>query len=262
MDFVTSTDGTRIAYERSGTGRPIVFATGAFNDHTTCAPVAEQLADDFTVVTYDRRARGQSGDTRPYAIDREVEDLAALIDIVGGSAAVFGYSSGALLAVHAAAQKVPITALALYEAPFAMDAWRQRTDLPERLDDLVQQGRGGDAVTLFQSEGIGLPPEVVAQIRQSPMFPALEAIAQSTVYDATITAEFAVPTPALASVSVPALVMNGAQTWPGLAQAARSLAGALPDGRHQEIPGGADHGIPVPATAAAVREFLSSFLDG
>ena len=262
MDFVTSTDGTRIAYERSGTGRPIVFATGAFNDHTTCAPVAEQLADDFTVLTYDRRARGQSGDTRPYAIDREAEDLAALIDLVGGSAAVFGYSSGALLAVHAAAQQVPITALALYEAPFAMDAWRQRTDLPERLDDLVQQGRGGDAVALFQSEGIGLPPEVVAQIRQSPMFPALEAIAQSTVYDATITAEFAVPTPALASVSVPALVMYGAETWPGLAQAARALAGALPDGRYQEIPGGADHGIPVPETAAAVRKFLSSFLDG
>jgi pimeloyl-ACP methyl ester carboxylesterase len=261
MDFVTSTDGTRIAYERSGTGRPIVFATGAFNDHTTCAPVAEQLSDDFTVVTYDRRARGQSGDTRPYAIDREVEDLAALIDLVGGSAAVFGYSSGALLAVYAAAQKVPITALALYEAPFAMDAWR-RTDLAERLDDLVQQGRGGDAVTLFQSEGIGLPPEVVAQIRQSPMFPALEAIAQSTVYDATITAEFAVAPPALASVTVPALVMNGAETWPGLAQAARALAAALPGGRYQEIPGGADHGIPVSATAAAVREFLSSFLDG
>jgi pimeloyl-ACP methyl ester carboxylesterase len=261
MDFVTSTDGTRIAYERSGTGRPIVFATGAFNDHTTCAPVAEQLADDFTVVTYDRRARGQSGDTRPYAIDREVEDLAALIDLVGGSAAVFGYSSGALLAVYAAAQKVPITALALYEAPFAMDAWR-RTDLAERLDDLVQQGRGGDAVTLFQSEGIGLPPEVVAQIRQSPMFPALEAIAQSTVYDATITAEFAVVPPALASISVPALVMNGAETWPGLAQAARALAAALPGGRYQEIPGGADHGIPVPETAAAVRQFLSSFLDG
>jgi pimeloyl-ACP methyl ester carboxylesterase len=261
MDFVTSTDGTRIAYERSGTGRPIVFATGAFNDHTTCAPVAEQLADDFTVVTYDRRARGQSGDTRPYAIDREVEDLAALIDLVGGSAAVFGYSSGALLAVYAAAQKVPITALALYEAPFAMDAWRQ-TDLAERLDDLVQQGRGGDAVTLFQSEGIGLPPEVVAQIRQSPMFPALEAIAQSTVYDATITAEFAVAPSALASVTVPALVMNGAETWPGLAQAARALAAALPGGRYQEIPGGADHGIPVSATAAAVREFLSSFLDG
>lgn len=262
MEFVMSADGTRIAYERAGAGRPIVFVTGAFNDHTTCAPIAERLAGDFTVVTYDRRARGQSGDTRPYAIDREAEDLAALIDLAGGSAAVFGYSSGALLAVYAAAQKVPITQLALYEAPFAMDAWRQRTDLPARLDDLVQQGRGGDAVTLFQAEGVGLPPEVVAQIRQSPMFPALEAIAQSTVYDAAITAEFAVPTPALAEVSVPALVMNGAETWPGLAQAARALAGALPEGRYREIPGGANHGIPPEETAAAVREFLSSFLDG
>jgi pimeloyl-ACP methyl ester carboxylesterase len=260
MDFVTSADGTRIAYERSGTGRPVVFATGAFNDHTTAAPVADLLADDFTVVTYDRRARGQSGDTRPYAIDREVEDLAALIGLVGGAATVFGFSSGALLALYAAAQQVPITGLALYEAPFAMDAW-QRADLPERLDDLVRQGRGGDAVTLFQSEGIGLPAHVVAQIRESPMFPALEAIAQSTVYDATITAAFAVPPAALAAISVPALVMSGAETWPGLERAARALAGALPNGRYQQIPGGAEHGIPAPETAAAVRDFLSSFLD-
>jgi len=262
MDFVTSADGTAIAYERAGRGQPIVFVSGAFNDHHTCAPVAELLADDFTVLTYDRRARGESGDTRPYAIDREVEDLAALIDLVGGSAAVFGYSSGALLALAAAAAKTPISRLALYEAPFAIDSWRDRSDLPARLDDLVQQGRCEDAVTLFQAEGIGLPPEVVAQIRQSPMFPALAAIAQSTVYDATITAAYAVPDPALMSVPQPVLVMHGAGTWPPLPQAAQALAGALPDGRHREIPGSVNHGIPAPATAAAVRTFLSSFLDG
>jgi pimeloyl-ACP methyl ester carboxylesterase len=261
MDFVTSADGTRIAYERAGRGHPVVFASGAFNDHHTCAPLADRLAGDFTVVTYDRRARGESGDTRPYAIDREVEDLTALIETVGGGAAVFGYSSGALLAVHAAAMKAPVTALALYEAPFAMTSWQDRTDLPERLDDLVRQGRGGDAVSLFQSEGIGLPAETVAGIRKSPMFPALEAIAQSTVYDATITAAYAVPDPALTAVAVPSLVMNGAATWPGLAQAARALAAAVPEARYQEIPGGADHGIPVDETATAVRIFLSSFLD-
>lgn len=257
MEHLTSADGTRIAYERGGTGRPIVFATGAFNDHTTAAPLADRLAGDFTVLTYDRRARGGSGDTRPYAIEREVEDLAALIDLVGGEAAVFGFSSGALLAVYAAAAKLRITHLALYEAPYAMPGQADKADLPQRLEDLVRQGRPGDAVVLFQTEGIGLPPDVVAQIRQSPMFPALEAIAQSTVYDATITAAFATPDPARTGVDVPALVMNGSETWPGLARAARALADALPRGRHQEIPGGADHGIPAEETADAVRSFLS-----
>lgn len=257
MEFTTSADGTRIAYDRSGSGRPIVFATGAFNDHTTATPLAERLAGDFTVITYDRRARGRSGDTRPYAIDREIDDLAAVIDVAGGDAAVFGYSSGALLAVRAAAAKLPITSLVLYEAPFAIETWHQRTDLPERLDDLVRLGRPGDAVTLFQAEGIGLPPEVVAQIRQSPMFPALEAIAQSVVYDATITAAFATPDPGLMSVDVPALVLNGEQTWPRLAQAARSLAEALPRARYQQVPGGAEHGIPAGATADVMRIFLT-----
>src|SRR4051795_2842036 len=131
MDFVTSSDGTRIAYERAGGGRPIVFVTGAFNDHHTAAPLAAALAGDFTVITYDRRARGESGGNRPqpiegggddpaprsgpgggarpYAIEREVDDLAALIELAGGSAAVFGFSSGALLALHAATEKLPIS---------------------------------------------------------------------------------------------------------------------------------------------------------
>jgi pimeloyl-ACP methyl ester carboxylesterase len=254
MDFVTSADGTRIAYERTGSGRPIVFVTGAFNDHHTATPLAAALTADFTVITYDRRARGESGDTRPYAIEREADDLAALIDVAGGSAAVFGYSSGALLAVHAATEKLPISHLLLFEAPFGLGD--PAGDLPERLEALVARGDAADAVSLFQGEGIGLPPEVVAQIRQSPMFPALEAIAQSTVYDATITRAYADPGRALTAASVPALVMNGAATWPGLAQAARALAGALPEGRHEEIEGGADHGIPVEEAAAAMRRFL------
>jgi pimeloyl-ACP methyl ester carboxylesterase len=263
MDFVTSDDGTRVAYERAGRGHPIVFASGAFNDHYACAPLAAELAGDFTVLTYDRRGRGESGDTRPYAIDREVEDLTALIETVGVGVTVFGYSSGALLALSAAVAKAPITQLALYEAPFAIDRWQDHADLPERLDDLVGQGRRGDAVALFQTEGIGLPAEVVAEIRRSPMFAGLEAIAQSTVYDATLTAAYTVPDQAvLSAVPLPSLVMTGAATWPELAQGARTLAGLLPGGRYQEIPGGADHRIPAGETAEALRRFLSSFLDG
>jgi pimeloyl-ACP methyl ester carboxylesterase len=266
MDFVTSADGTRIACERGGSGRPIVFVTGAFNDHHTAAPLAAALAADFTVITYDRRGRGESGDTRPYAIEREIDDLAAVIDLAGGGAAVFGFSSGALVAVSGAAEKLPISHLALYEAPFGIAP--RSGDLPERLQALIDAGRAGDAVSLFQGEGIGLPAEVVAQIRESPMFPALVAIAQSTVYDATITRAYggagappsdrvsAGPEVSLSAVGLPALVMAGVATWPVLAQAAERLAAGLPDGRLERIAGGADHGIPVEATADAMRRFL------
>jgi pimeloyl-ACP methyl ester carboxylesterase len=204
------------------------------------------------VVGYDRRARGDSGDVRPYRVDREVDDLAVLIERVGGSAAVFGYSSGAILGLYAAT-RLPITHLALYEAPFAVAGQTRRADLPDRLEALVREGRPGDAVALFQTEGIGLPPQMVEQIRHSPMWPALEAIAQSTVYDATITTQLATPTAAMAAVPVPTLVLTGADTWPALREAAKSL----PIGRYAEVTGGENHDIPVEATAALVRDLVT-----
>lgn len=258
MHTLTSADGTTIAYERAGDGPAIVFATGAFNDHTTCADLAAALAGGHTVLTYDRRARGASGDTAPYAIEREIEDLAALVDLVGGTAAVFGYSSGGNLGLAAAAAGVPITHLALYEAPFALGGLPARpVGLPERLGALLAQGRPDDAVALFQTEGVGIPAEMVAQFRASPGWPSLVAIAQSTVYDATITSTLGVPTPAMAAVAVPTAVITGAETWPGLPESAAALAALLPHARHVVVPGGANHGIPTEATAAVVRDLLA-----
>jgi pimeloyl-ACP methyl ester carboxylesterase len=257
METVTSADGTPIAYEIAGSGHPVVFLPGAFNDHTRCAPLAAELAADCTTLTYDRRARGASGDTRPYRIEREVEDLAAVIGRAGAPAVVFGYSSGGVLALRAAADGLPISHLVLYEVPFAFDGPARAADLPDRLQALIDAGRPGDAVTLFQIEGIGLPPEMAAHIRQSPMWPALQAMAQSTVYDATLATTLAVPTPAMTSVAVPVVVANGAGTWPGLARAARTLAGLLPQARHLELADGRDHDIPVPSTAALVRDLLT-----
>lgn len=248
MDMLTSPDGTRIAYEVAGDGYPVIFAAGAFNDHHRLAPLAAELSDTFTVVGYDRRARGASGDVRPYAVDREVEDLAALIAKAGGAAAVFGFSSGAVLAAHAATT-LPITHLALFEPPYQVPGQDRRADLPQRLQALIDAGQPGEAVSLFQSEGIGLPPQLVEQIRHSPMFPALEAIAQSTVYDATITRAFRVPP----RVDVPTLVMTGADTWPVL----REAAALIPYGRHVAVEGGENHDIPVAATAALVRELVT-----
>ena len=187
MHTTKSADGTPIAYDRSGSGDPIVFVSGAFNDRHTLAPVAAALADSHSVVSYDRRGRGDSGDTAPYAVDREIEDLAAVIDVVGGSAAVFGFSSGANLGLLAASRGAAVSELIMYEVPFALDdADRRPADLPARLADLIAAGRRADAVTTFQLEGIGLPPEMVAGIRQAPFFPQLEAIAHTVVYDATL----------------------------------------------------------------------------
>ena len=256
MDTVTSNDGTTLAYDRVGTGPALIFVPGVFNLRDTCAPIAAELAGSFTSYTYDRRARGDSTDTRPYAIDREVEDLRAMLDVAGGSAAVFGFSSGAVLALYAAAAGLPIDRLFLYEPPFRFgdEAPVPPPDLPERLQRLVEIGRTADVVTTFQLEGIGLPPDVVAGIRQAPFFPALEAMAQSVVRDAVITTSLPQPTPEMAAAVVPTVVMRGGRSWPLLVTAAERLAGMLPNARLQVIPDAADHGLEPVSTAAAIRD--------
>jgi pimeloyl-ACP methyl ester carboxylesterase len=263
MENVTSRDGTLIAYERTGDGRPIIIATGIFNDHTRCAELAAELAAEYTVLRYDRRGRGQSEDTQPYAVEREVEDLDALIDLLGGPAAVVGYSSGAVLAWKAAADGSKISDLVLFEPPIGFDpADRAPADLPARIAALVDAGRPGDAVALTQIEGIGLPAQLVAQLRDSPMWPGLEAMARSAVYDMTITTAFAEVPAELTAVTTPTLILSGAQTWPKLSKAAHALADATPAATHREIATGQHHDIPPVETAQAVREFLSRRLTG
>src|SRR5690349_14332755 len=169
METATSSDGTRLAYDRSGAGPPVILVQGAFNDRQATAPLARALGD-FTVLNVDRRGRGESGDTPPYAVEREVEDLAVLIDAAGGRAALFGYSSGANLAVVAAAPGLPTSELArrgpAYNAhgpdPTLPD------DLPEQLTELVAAGARGGAVELYQSVAVGLPDAVIEQLRHAP----------------------------------------------------------------------------------------------
>jgi pimeloyl-ACP methyl ester carboxylesterase len=256
MATTTAADGTTLAYERAGHGPALVFVPGVFNLRNTCAPIAAQLSEDFACFTYDRRARGDSSNTAPYAIEREVEDLQAIIDVAGGRAAVFGYSSGATLALRAAADGLPIDRLFLYEPPFRFDDQPHpaAADLPRRLQRMVDEGRTADVVTTFQLEGIGMPPDVVAGMRRAPFFPALEAMAQSVVHDATITGEMSVPTPAMAAVQVPTVVLRGGQTWPVLAVAAERLTALLPNARLQVLADAADHGLEPHSTAAAVRD--------
>jgi pimeloyl-ACP methyl ester carboxylesterase len=258
MKTVTSADATRIAFDQFGAGAPIIMAAGAFNDRSTTEPLARALAPQFTVVNYDRRGRGDSADAARYAVEREIEDLQALIAEVGGSAAVFGYSSGANLALKAAANGLAITKIALYEPPFVdyRDP-RPPVDLNDQLVELLSSGRRGDAVELFQTEVIGMPADVVARMRDAPFRPAMEAIAHTLVYDATLMEDFTLPTTLIASIATPALVIDGDQSPPWLREAARAVADTLPNGRLCSL-AGQGHTIDPGSTAPILAEFLST----
>jgi len=262
---VRSGDGTTIAYERAGSGPPLVMLGGAFNDRSVCAPLAGLLADVFTTVLVDRRGRGDSGDAIvpheavTYTVEREVEDLDAVLAAEGGPAVVLGFSSGATLALHAAAAGVPVRSLVLYEAPFALAGLPAAApDVPRRLAAMVAEGHLGDAVATMQREVIGLPAEMVEQARRSPGWHDLEEIAQTCVYDATITQAPNVPTDAMRALDVPALVVCGEATWPGLRAAGAALARQLARARYVEVPGGAGHGIAAEPTAELLRSELAA----
>jgi pimeloyl-ACP methyl ester carboxylesterase len=251
MNQAISKDGTTIAYDKTGQGPAIILVVGAFNDRATGAPLAQFLERHFTVFNYDRRGRGESGDTAPYAIEREIEDLEALITKAGGSACVFGYSSGAILSLRAAAHGLAISQLALHEPP---PTGAKAGQLAPQLTELILAGRRGDAVELFQTEGVGIPAAVVAQMRNAPFRPALEKMAHTLVYESTILRSL--PTGLVASVRVPTLVIDGEESPEVMRHAAQSLADALPDGRYRTLKG-QGHDI-VPAVVAPVlEEFFS-----
>src|SRR5262245_20045564 len=218
MGTVQSADGTTIAFEAWGDGQPLIMVDGATAHRAVSqlnAPVGELLADAFRLYAYDRRGRGESGDTAPYAVEREIEDLAAVIDEAGGSAPVCGFSSGGVLCLDAAAAGLPITKLALFEPPFVVDESRPPLpgDYVERLDAANAAGRPGDAVEVFMTAAVGMPAEFVGGMRQGPFWPALEAVAPTIAYDGrimgTTMSGAPLPTDRWAGVKVPTLVMYG-----------------------------------------------------
>ena len=247
MKTVTSKDGTRIAFEQSGAGPAIILVLGAFNDRATGAPLSRSLEPHFSVFNYDRRGRGDSGDTPPYAIEREIEDLDALIAQAGGSACVFGYSSGAILSLRAAARGLAISQLALYEPP---PTGGKAGNLAPQLTELISAGHRGEAVELFQTEAVGIPAEVVAQLRNAPFRPALEKVAHTLIYESTILRSL--PSGLVASVRIPTLVIDAGNSPEVMHHAARSLAEALPNGRYRTLEG-QTHDI-VPTVMATVLE--------
>lgn len=256
MPKVISKDGTPIAYERFGEGPPLILVVGAFNDRSTAVPLASFLAPRVTAFVYDRRGRGESGDTAPYAVEREIEDLAALIAEAGGSAAVFGYSSGACLALQAGARGLAIPKLALYDPPYHVGDHRpdRPADHAARLAALIAAGRRGDAVEYFQTKVVGIPEEVVAQLRHAPFRPALEAIAHTLVYDATILGDGSLPTEQAGALTIPTLVVAGGASS-AMRDAALALADALPNG-HARILEGLGHDIEPAVLGPVLEAFL------
>ncbi|MEV8441361.1 alpha/beta fold hydrolase [Actinosynnema sp. NPDC051121] len=248
MGTVTSKDGTTIGFSRSGGGPAVVLVDAAccFRGGGPMPAVAEALTG-FTAYTYDRRGRGESTDTAPYAIEREVEDLAAVVEAAGGSAFVHGFSSGAVLALHAAAAGVPIRALTLLEPPLSFEE-PTGPDPRDEIEALVAAGRRGDAVIRFQV-ACGVPEEFTAGMRQSPGWPALEAMAHTTAYDLTITRTV----PDLASVTAPALVLDSEGSDGRLRGWADGVAERLPNAGRRTLAGGW-HGVAPDVLAPVLAE--------
>ena len=267
MNTITSKDGTRIAFDRDGDGPALVLVGGASTTRVDLAPLAVALAPFFTVLAYDRRGRGDSGDTAPYAVEREVDDIGALIDEAGGSAFLFGHSSGAVLALEAA-RLLPgkVTRLAIYEPPFIIDDSHPHApaDFSTQLAGLVSSGQRGEAVAAFM-RFVGTPDEMVVQMRQSPMWPHMEASAQSFVYDATIVEDTERGDPASLrkweSTKVPTLILDGTvfmgspEAHAFMRHGADELAGIMPYGYRRTLEG-QDHGPASEVLVPALWEFF------
>ncbi len=262
MQLVRSHDGTSIAFEQSGAGPAVILVNGALADHSAGTVLAALLASRYTVISYDRRGRGASGDTPPYAVAREVEDLAAVLAAAGGSAFVFGHSSGAVLALEAA-RTLAFQKLALYEPPFMVDHSRQLPpdDYVARLAGLVAAGRRGDAVEFFMTRAVDVPPEMVAQMRQSPVWWAeMEAMAPTLPYDGAIMGDTMRGSPQplqrWASVTLPTLVMDGGASPDWARTAVQATVDALPHAQRRTLPG-QTHGVTPEALAPVLEEFFN-----
>ena len=255
---VTSRDGTSIDVDVTGEGPPVVLVTGGSVDRTANLGLAGELASAFTVFNYDRRGRGESTDTQPYAIEREFEDIDAVIAAAGGSAFLYGTSSGAALALHATASGLPVTKLAMWEPPFILDERRRPpADQVEQYERMVAEGRRGDAAEYFMSKVVGMPPEFVASAQSQPWWAAQEALAHTLAYDARIMADYSLPTDAAEQVKVPALVVAGGADMPWMRETADALAKVLPDGQVRLLDG-QGHDVDDRVLAPVLVEFFNA----
>ena len=256
---VTSRDGTTIAYERSGSGPALILIDGALcsRGFGPSPKLAALLARHFTVYAYDRRGRGQSGDRQPYSPAREVDDIETLVEAAGGSAFLLGLSSGAALALEAAASRPGIRKVVAYEPPYVDDNGRAGGDAHEgQLKRLLAAGDRGGAVKYFMKDMVGAPSAIVVVMRLMPwIWRKLQAVAHTLPYDAAVMTGFRIPRARFASIRVPVLVMNGTKTDSRLKAAARAIASVVPGGQHREL-AGQTHNVKADVLTPPVVEFL------
>jgi pimeloyl-ACP methyl ester carboxylesterase len=238
MRKVVSKDGTTIAYQKTGDGPPIVLLNGGFRDHTIFDEFVPELAPRCTTYVYDRRGRGESGDAPGYAVEREIEDLDAVIAEAGGAAVVFAGSSGANLALLAALSGSPITKLALHEPYFRVDGYeRPPADFLDNLRALLAENKRSEAAEYFLARLVGFTPDLIARWRNGPLWATNETNAHTLVYDTAICGDFRLPADRLAALQTQSLVINSDNTSDWLRAAAQATAAALPNARGVELPG-------------------------
>jgi pimeloyl-ACP methyl ester carboxylesterase len=263
MAHVTSADGTKIAYTKQAGGPPVIVVDGALGYRALgfSRKLAAELADRFTVYTYDRRGRGESTDTAPYAVEREVEDIAALIAAAGGSAHVYGISSGAALALEAANRGLPIDGLALYEIPFVLDSSREPMDPEYRrnLDRALADDDRGEAVKLFMRL-VGVPSPFVALMRFTPVWSKLKASAHTLPYDYEVLGDTGsgkpLPAERAAGVKVPTLAIAGGKSPEWMRNAMVAVADAIPTAEYRTLDG-QTHNVKAKALAPVLAEFFT-----
>ncbi len=261
MQVVTSKDGTHIAYDRQGQGPAVILVAGALCSRLGWSGphLSNLLAPHFTVYNYDRRGRGDSGDTKPYAVALEVEDIEALVDAAGGSAFLYGHSSGAALVLEAAIQLgQKIKKLALYEAPYHGEAADQHAfkDYIEQLTEALAADRRGDAVAAFM-QYVGIPTDQIEAMRQSPAWPQLESIAPTLAYDHTaiLDEDSSIPTERIAVITAPTLVMHGGASFPFMDDTAQVLSKAIPHAKRYTLEG-QTHDVAPEALAPVLMDFF------
>ena len=263
VDIANSKDGTAIAFEKQGDGPALILVDGAMTTRSSGSKpaLAKLLAQDFTVYSYDRRGRGDSGDTRPYAVAREIEDLDALLDKAGGSAFVYGHSSGGCLALEATANLGDrIEKLAIYEAPYNDDPKAQKAwgEYVKSLTEALASDRRGDAVALFMAY-VGTPAAQIEGMRHAPFWAGMEAIAPTLAYDHTaiMGKDGSIPTSRAARVRVPTLVMTGGNGAPFMQETAKKLSKTIPDAKLRTLDG-QTHDVHPEALAPVLVEFFAA----
>jgi pimeloyl-ACP methyl ester carboxylesterase len=259
LETVTSRDGTTIAYERTGSGPAVVLVCGGSADRGSNAGLAAVLSTTNTVYNFDRRGRGDSGDTLPYAVEREIEDIQAVIEATGGPSGLYGISSGGGLALHAAAALgSTVRKLAIWEAPYFVDpAFRPPLDSVDQYRKRLDAGHPEEAAEYFMADVVRMPKEFVEFAKTQPFFAGQVKIAHTLVYDALCMGDYLVPTDLVGRITSPALILAGGADFPFMPETAQALAAAIPGAEYRHLDG-QGHNVDPTVIGPVLAEFFAA----